>query len=177
MLEGLVKAVNKGYCVDSSYKANGWKIALICIITITQQPITLKQIKSKYNNHKRDWKVQMELYGLSGWGQNEAKGVPVASEEVIETYFKAHPKAMKFYNTPPAFLNLLQELFKGVLVTGSYARLINKAIKSYIDPELLSATALQALGLVDKEAEDEEDKEEVDEASKLELACSFIKGR
>jgi len=35
MLEGLVKAVNKGYCVDSSYKANGWKIALICIITIT----------------------------------------------------------------------------------------------------------------------------------------------
>jgi len=49
---------------------------------------------------------------------------------------------MKFYNTPPAFLNLLQELFKGVLVTGSYARLINKAIKSYIDPELLSATAL-----------------------------------
>jgi hypothetical protein len=28
MLEGLVEAVKKGYCVDSSYKSNGWKIAL-----------------------------------------------------------------------------------------------------------------------------------------------------
>jgi hypothetical protein len=28
MLEGLVEAVKKGFCVDSSYKSNGWKIAL-----------------------------------------------------------------------------------------------------------------------------------------------------
>ena len=28
MLEGLVKAVRKGYRVDSSYKAKGWKLAL-----------------------------------------------------------------------------------------------------------------------------------------------------
>jgi len=34
MLEGLIKAVNKGYRVDSSYKANSWKIALTYIITI-----------------------------------------------------------------------------------------------------------------------------------------------
>ena len=176
MLEGLIKAINKGYCADSSYKANGWKIALTYIITVAQQPITFKQIKSKHNNHKRDWKVQMELYSLSGWGQDEAKGVPVASKEVIETYFKAHPKAIKFRNILPAFLNLLQELFEGVLAIGSYARLINKAIKSCIDPELLSATALQALGLVDKEAKDKEDKEEVDKASKLKLARSSIKG-
>jgi len=95
----------------------------------------------------------------------------------METYFKAHPKAIKFYNIPPAFLNLLQELFEGVLAIGSYARSINKAIKSCIDPELLLATASQALGLVDKEAKDKEDKEEVDKASKLELAYSSIKGR
>ena len=25
-LEGLVKAIWKGYCVDSSYKAKGWKL-------------------------------------------------------------------------------------------------------------------------------------------------------
>jgi len=177
MLEGLVEAVNKGYCADSSYKANGWKIALTCTIAVAQQPITLKQIKSKHDNYKRDWKVWMELCGLSGWGWDEAKGVPIASEEVMETYFKAHPKAIKFRDTPPAFLNLLQELFKGVLATGSYARSINKAIKSCIDPELLSATASQASGLVDKEAKDEEDKEEVDKAFKLELARSSIKGR
>ena len=54
MLEGLIKAVKKGFCVDSSYKSNGWKIALNYMLTVAQQPVTLKQIKSKHNNHKKD---------------------------------------------------------------------------------------------------------------------------
>jgi hypothetical protein len=141
MLEGLVEAVNKGYRADSSYEADGWRIALTRTIAVAQQPITLRQIKSKHDNHKRDWKVWMELCGLSGWGWDEAKGVPVASEEVMEAYFKAHPEAMKFRDTPPAFLNLLQELFEGVLATGSHARSIDEVIESCIDPELLSAVA------------------------------------
>ncbi|XTI89696.1 hypothetical protein V2W45_1210850, partial [Cenococcum geophilum] len=52
-------------------------------------------------------------------------GVPIASVEVIEAYFKANPKAEKFHNTPPAFLNLLEELFKGILAIGDYAKSIN----------------------------------------------------
>ena len=97
--------------------------------------------------------------------------MPVASKEVIKACFKANPAPEKFRNTPPAFLNLLQELFNGVLAIGSYIRLINEAIKSSIDPELLSAVALQALGLVDKENK-EEAKEE---AFKSELARSSIR--
>jgi len=54
MLEGLVEAVRKGYRADSFYKANGWKIALNRTLTITQQSITVKQIKSKHNNQKKD---------------------------------------------------------------------------------------------------------------------------
>ena len=42
MLEGLVEAIWKGYCADSSYKADGWKIALNCMLAITQQPVTIK---------------------------------------------------------------------------------------------------------------------------------------
>ena len=177
MLEGLVKAVWKGYRVDSSYKADGWKIALSRMVIITQQPITLKQIKNKHNNYKKDWKVQRELYSLSGWGQDETKGVPIASKEVIETYFKANPKAKKFCNILPAFLNLLEELFKGILAIGNYIKLINKVIENCIDPVLLLAVALQ-VDLVDKEAEEEgeeEGKEEVDKVSELELARSSIK--
>jgi hypothetical protein len=64
------------------------------------------------------------------------------SKEVIEAYFKANPIAKKFCNTPPTFLNLLQELFNRILAIGNYIRLINKAIKSYIDPKLLLAVAL-----------------------------------
>jgi len=104
--------------------------------------------------------------------------VPVTSKEVIEAYFKANPATKKFYNIPPAFLDLIQELFNRVLATGGYIRLINKAIKSSIDPKLLSATASQASGLIDKEDKEEakktketkKTKEEVDKASKLESA-------
>ena len=137
MLEGLVEAVKKGYRVDSSYKSNGWKIALNRTLAVAQQPITLKQIKSKYNNYKRDQKLWKELYGLSSQGQDEDKGVPVASKEVIETYFKANPKAKKFYNTPPTFLNLLEELFNRILIIGNYIKLINKVIESFINPKLI----------------------------------------
>ena len=67
--------------------------------------------------------------------------MPIADEEVIETYFKANPNALKYYDTPPAFLDLLERLFNGVLATGDYARTINKAIKSCIDLKLLAADA------------------------------------
>ena len=79
---------------------------------------------------------------------------------------------------PPAFLDLMQELFNGVLATSSYIKLINKAIKSSIDPKLLLAGALQVLGLVDKGDKEEakETNKEVDKAFKLELARSSIKG-
>ena len=42
MLEGLIKAIKKGYYIDSSYKSNSQKITLNYTLTITQQPITLK---------------------------------------------------------------------------------------------------------------------------------------
>ena len=68
--------------------------------------------------------------------------MPVTSKEVIDVYFKANPKAIKFYNILHTFLNIPWELFKGVLVIGSNARSINKAIKGFIDPELLITIAL-----------------------------------
>ena len=94
----------------------------------------------------------------------------------MEIYFKANPAAKKFCNTPPAFLNLLQELFNGVLTTSSYAKSINKAIESSIDPKLLLVVALQALDLVNKEDRDKDkDEEEVDKAFKLKLTLNSIK--
>ena len=99
----------------------------------------------------------------------------------MEVYFKANSTTKKFYNTPPAFLDLMQELFNKVLATGSYIRLINKIIKSFINPKLLLIAASQASGLVDKEDKEEAEeaketkettkiKEEVNKASKLKLA-------
>jgi len=68
--------------------------------------------------------------------------MPIASKEVIKAYFKANPAAEKFYYILPAFLNLLQEPFNGILATGNYIRLINEAIESCINPKLLLAVVL-----------------------------------
>ena len=68
--------------------------------------------------------------------------MPVTGKEVIKAYFKANPAAKKFRDILPTFLDLIQELFNGVLVIGGYIRSINKAIKSSINPELLLAAAL-----------------------------------
>ena len=57
----------------------------------------------------------------------------VASKEVIKAYFKANPAIKKFYNMPPAFLNLLWELFNKVLIIGSYIRLIVTDYRHYAE--------------------------------------------
>ena len=57
MLEGLIKAVQKGYRADSSYKAKGWKLALNYILVVTNQAVNLKHVKSKYDSHKKDQKM------------------------------------------------------------------------------------------------------------------------
>ena len=174
ILEGLIKAIQKGYRADSSYKAKGWKLALNYTLAVANQAVNLKHVKSKHNSHKKDWKTWKELYTLSSWGWDKAKSMPIASEEVIDVYFNANPEAVKFCNTPPAFLNILQELFKGVLATESNIKSINKAIESCIDLELLATAALQATDLIDKEGK-EESKKESKEDFKSELARNSIK--
>ena len=54
MLEDLVKAIQKGYRADSSYKAEGWKLALNHTLAVANQAVNLKQVKSKHDSHKKD---------------------------------------------------------------------------------------------------------------------------
>jgi len=57
MVNGLVEAVRKGLRADSSYKKEGWQIALDAAQAKTQYPITIQQLKSKHDSHKKDWKA------------------------------------------------------------------------------------------------------------------------
>ena len=61
MLKALISAVRKGYRTDSSYKVEGWNMALARVREVTTFPITIKHIKSKHSYHKKDWKVWKEL--------------------------------------------------------------------------------------------------------------------
>ena len=100
--------------------------------------------------------------------------MPIADKEVIETYFKANPDALKYCDIPPTFLDLLERLFNGVLATGDHTRTVDEAIESCIDPELLAADASQALDLAEEEGK-EENEDDIREGSELELARNSIK--
>ena len=54
MVNGPVEAVWKGLRADSLYKKEGWQIALNAAQAKTQYLITIQQLKSKHNNHKKD---------------------------------------------------------------------------------------------------------------------------
>ena len=142
MLQGLIQAIRKGLRADSSYKKEGWQMALDGARSQTNYPVSLKQIKSKHDVHKRDWKVWKDLCSQSRWGWDDDKGVPVASEDVMNTYFEANPDAARFRNAPPAYLEELEELFEGVIATGNLAVTVDEALDRIhngipIDPELL----------------------------------------
>ena len=63
MLQALVRGVRRGLYADSSYKKEGWEIALEAVQAVTTlYVVTIKQIKNKYNTYKKDQKVQKELY-------------------------------------------------------------------------------------------------------------------
>lgn len=71
------------------------------------------------------WK---DLCSQSRWGWDDDKGVPIASEDVINTYFEANPDAAWFCDAPPAYLEELEELFKGVIATGNLAVTVDEAL-------------------------------------------------
>ena len=56
MLRALVKAVKKGYCADSSYKFNGWKIALNCTLAVT---------RDAHNQRYRNQPIDFDYYKIT----------------------------------------------------------------------------------------------------------------
>jgi len=47
----------------------------------------------------------------------------------MDIYFEANPNAAKFRNAPPPYLQDMQELFEGVIATGSYVITVDEALQ------------------------------------------------
>lgn len=46
----------------------------------------------------------------------------------MNIYFEANPNAARFRNAPLVYLEELEELFKGVIVTGNLAIIVDEAL-------------------------------------------------
>ena len=61
LIGALVNAVERGLRADSGYKAEAWKRALEAVQSVTGQPVNIRQLKTKHDNQKRDWRVWKDL--------------------------------------------------------------------------------------------------------------------
>src|SRR4029077_6387173 len=90
-------------------------MALEAVQAVTNQLVTIQQVKSKYDAFKLDWKAWRHFVDQSGHGWDAEKGVPTAEPDVLEAYFEAHPRARKFRNKPIPYAEQLQTLLYGAL--------------------------------------------------------------
>ena len=61
-----MRAMRRGLRADSSYKKEGWEMALEAVQAVTTlYVVTIKQIKNKHDTYKKDWKVWKELCSQS----------------------------------------------------------------------------------------------------------------
>ena len=131
LLEAIhTKGVLEGNRADSGFKQRVWDYALEEVRRVNPAcQLTGKQLRSKYDACKADWKEWVQLTSLSGVSVDE-DGRVLADPLVLETYFRAHPKARKFEREPLEYQNLHQQLFEGVLATGARAALPRDLIAS-----------------------------------------------
>lgn len=120
LIRTLISAVEGGLRADMGYKAEAWKRVLQAIQGVTQQAVLVKQLKSKHDNMKRDWRVWKDLLNQPGLRKDE-NGCITADRAVLEPYMRAHPEARRFQNAPLKFQELLDQLFHGFYTTDLHA--------------------------------------------------------
>lgn len=85
LLQGLVQAVREGHEADgSSFKAQGWKIAVTAVNNSTSQTVDKKVCVTKLDAFKKIWRLwKGHLGAISGWSGTNDKGVPQTDEDII----------------------------------------------------------------------------------------------
>jgi Myb/SANT-like DNA-binding domain len=115
LLNTLLQAQQNGLQTDNSgFRKAEWSMALEAVQAVTNQLVTLQQVKSKFDAFKLDWKAWRHFVDQSGHGWDAEKG---AEPDVLESYFEARPRARNFRNKLIPYAEQLQTLLHGALAT------------------------------------------------------------
>ncbi len=113
----------KGKTSDSFKKEHQVEVAQK-VREVYRGPADLDQerVKLKFEDKYRPlWGKQQDYCsGLSGWTENE-EGLLQSSEEVMDTYFAAHPEYLKFRYSLLTGYKQLQIILSNQVVTGEFA--------------------------------------------------------
>lgn len=145
MLDALIEAQSKGLQTEATYKPAGWQMALDAVQKIASYPVELRQIKSKHDTHKKDWKIWRDFCSQSAFNWDTEKGIPTGPPQVLDAYLEAHPEARKFRESPLAFSDKLALLLDNHRATGRHASSLNQILQD-LDKDEEEVEALGAPG-------------------------------
>ena len=91
---------------------------------------TVKQLKSRFGALKQKHQTFSVFANNSGFGFDDKTKCVTGSEQSLDSYCAAHPKAFPFRRSPFVFYEVLNGLFEGTVIKSS------KNIKSYRLPAL-----------------------------------------
>jgi hypothetical protein len=119
-----LEAIAKGKTSDG-FKKEHWVEAARKVREIYHGSADLdwERAKSKFEDKYRPlWaKWQDHCSGLSGWTENE-EGLPQNSEEVMDTYFTAHPEFLRFRYSLPTGHKQLVVILGDRIATGEFVK-------------------------------------------------------
>ena len=132
LLQGLREAVSRGFQSDGGFKQAGWDLVIKAVGETTTQMVTKKICNTKLEQSKkiwRSWKAHIADC-CSGWGWDDARGVPVSEKAVMDSYFDTHRDRESFRRQPPAFQEDLEFIFGNRLATGAAAVSIDEVLQA-----------------------------------------------
>jgi hypothetical protein len=155
LLDALEAIAKKGKTSDG-FKKEHWMEVARNVREVYRGPADLdwERAKSKFEDKYRPlWaKWQDHCSGLSGWTENE-EGLPQSSEEVMDTYFAAHPKYVEFRYHLPTGHKQLAIILGDRVATGEF-------VKDFDAESSEEASSDEVIDLEDQEDQDVRDSVE-----------------
>lgn len=101
LLSVLVLAVQNNRQLDRGFRKATWEYARrnVQLVAPPTRTVTILQLKNKYDNLRKDWKIYSDLIEHPGISVNH-RGIVTGDRDVLNAYFAKHPKARKFSVRP-----------------------------------------------------------------------------
>lgn len=151
MLLSLQQSRHQGLQADGGFKSTVYEIAASEVSQLAGSSVSSKQLKSKFEFLKAKYRIWNDHLSSaqSGWSLN-SDGIPEAGEDVMNTYFQAHPERKWCRHSKPKWIDHLDAILGDRLATGSDAFTIDAIVSGssttqlddLIDPDLRESSRL-----------------------------------
>eukprot|EP00474_Spongospora_subterranea_P001409 CRZ01867.1 hypothetical protein [Spongospora subterranea] len=117
----MLEQARNGKRADSGFKKEAWTAVLVSLNSQFDLYYTLDQIKNRVKLLKKQYCLFRRLKDNSGFGWDDDKKIPTASDEVWDEYLEAHPNAALYRFTTLPLFEELNALFDQSSATGGGA--------------------------------------------------------